>query len=301
MPYIYPFASASKNPEGLSLDTNLELTPISFQEINPRLLKSAKLGAAQLPGFHPETGLTRARVVREYEIVLFDRSGGYSVVNGNKYQICKGAIRFQKPGDISYSCQYHDVHMLHFALGPDPDVLYTNETLDSIPCFMNSLNPLEFQEMMEKLIIAQLNHDELSIKYILWWILQHLAENAKALNERASLKQNDSVAILKQYLHQHFAEPITLELLGSLVHLNPNYVHRIFKTATGRTPAQYLMDIRLHTSYELLLLTDYKLGHICDECGFNSQSYFITQFKRRYGCTPNTVRLKEQSTAIEHL
>lgn len=298
---IYPFVHVPAISEELVLNTNLPLHPIPFQEINPCLIKSTKIGSSQLPGFHPQTGLTKPRVVREYEVVLFDRNGGYSVVNQKKYQICQGAIRFQKPGDITYSYQYHDVHMLHFALGTDADVLYINETLDKIPCFMNSLHPLELREMIEKIIVAQTKNDELSIKYILWWLLQHLVDNAKSLKERASLKQNDSIAIIKQYIRHNYREQITLEHLGQLVHLNPNYVHRIFKAATGSTPSQYLIEVRLHKAYELLLLTDYKLGRICEESGFNSQSYFILQFKRRYGCTPNSIRLNEQSTAIEHL
>lgn len=298
---IYPSTPVTSIPEEMALDRHLPLRPIPFQDINPCLLKSMRIGAAQFVGFHPETGLTSPRVVREYEIILFAYNGGYSVVNQRKYQICQGAIRFQKPGDITYSQRYQDVHMLHFSLSPDPELLCTNKYLDALPSFMPALNPLELREEMEKLMLAQINGDEVGVKVQLWWILQSLLRNAKAMEARASTKRAGRADLVKRYIQEHYAQTITLENLGQIFHLNPNYLHRLFKSAVGMTPGQYLNSIRLKNAYQMLLLTDYKLEYICKACGFNSQSYFITQFKRRYGCTPNAVRINELAIAVEYL
>ena len=298
---FYPSTPVEAIPEELLLDRSLDLRPIPFEEVNPFLLKSTRIGSAQFVGFDPDTGMTRPRVVREYEIILFAYNGGYSVVNQQRYQICQGAIRFQKPGDVTYSYRYQDVHMFHFSLSPDSEVVCTNELLDSLPSFMMAVNPLELQGEMEKLTVAQINGDMVAVKAQLWWLLRSLIRNAKAIGARGGAKQADRVELVKQYISEHFERSIALDDLGRLVHLNPNYLHRVFKAAVGMTPAQYLNSVRLQNAYQMLLLTDYKLEHICECCGFNSQSYFIGQFKRRYGCTPNTVRLNELAAATEHL
>lgn len=298
---LYPSAPVGPTAGELTLERTLPLRPIPFEEVNPCLLKSTRIGSAQFVGFDPETGLTQPRVVREYEVILFSYNGGYSVVNGQKYHICQGAVRFQKPGDVTYSYRYQDVHMFHFSLSPDPEAICTNQLLDNLPSFMMAINPLELQGEMEKLTVAQINGDVVAVKTQLWWLVQSLMRSAKAMGERGGAKQADRVETVKRYISEHFEQAIALEDLGRLVHLNPNYLHRVFKAAVGVTPGQYLNGIRLQNAYQLLLLTDYKLEHICACCGFNSQSYFIGQFKRRYGCTPNTVRRNELAAAAEHL
>ena len=61
---------------------------------------------------------------------------------------------------------------------------------------------------------------------------------------------------------------------------------RMFKTATGITPKQYLMRCKLERARELLLTQDRTISQVALELGFCDQSHLSTHFKRLYGTTP---------------
>ena len=70
-----------------------------------------------------------------------------------------------------------------------------------------------------------------------------------------------------------------------------DYFRRVFKKETGKTPLQYLTDIRIIRTKQLL--ADKKLFSIisiAENCGFSDSLYFSTCFKKHVGCSPSEYR-----------
>ena len=63
-----------------------------------------------------------------------------------------------------------------------------------------------------------------------------------------------------------------------------------FKDATGYSPIDYLIRIRLQKAAELLITTDEPLGEIAVQCGFHDSNYLTRQFRRVYNSTPRQFR-----------
>lgn len=63
-----------------------------------------------------------------------------------------------------------------------------------------------------------------------------------------------------------------------------------FKNATGYSPIDYLIRIRLQKVAELLIETDKYLGEIASQCGFYDSNYLTRQFHRVYNLTPRQFR-----------
>ncbi|RYG28612.1 MAG: AraC family transcriptional regulator, partial [Burkholderiales bacterium] len=59
-----------------------------------------------------------------------------------------------------------------------------------------------------------------------------------------------------------------------------------FKAATGRTPFQWLQDLRIEMACGLLAATDMPIAQLALEVGFKSQSHFGAVFRRLTGTTP---------------
>ncbi len=72
----------------------------------------------------------------------------------------------------------------------------------------------------------------------------------------------------------------------------PSYTKK-FRTATGVSPMEYLLKVRLLKVCDYLTMTDLSIGEISGLCGFCSANYMIKLFRREIGITPAQYR-KEQ-------
>ena len=73
-------------------------------------------------------------------------------------------------------------------------------------------------------------------------------------------------------------------------------LYRKLKTMTGMTPGEFIKHTRLKHAAKLLISTHFTVSEIFYRTGFNNQSYFFREFKKRYNCAPNEYR--EQQTAF---
>lgn len=95
---------------------------------------------------------------------------------------------------------------------------------------------------------------------------------------------------VKQYINDHYAEPLKLIDLAALVGMSPVAFSRFFKMRTGRTLSDYIIDIRLGYAARMLVDTTRNVSEICYECGFNNLSNFNRTFKAKRGFTPRDFR-----------
>lgn len=103
-------------------------------------------------------------------------------------------------------------------------------------------------------------------------------------------KESRRVMKVKQYVNDHYSEDLRLETLASLAGMTPPAFSRFFKTRTGRTLSDYIIDIRLGNAARLLVDTTQNVSEICYSCGFNNLSNFNRIFKAKRGYTPRDFR-----------
>lgn len=111
----------------------------------------------------------------------------------------------------------------------------------------------------------------------------------------ASIRQeldapNYAVHQVKQYIHLHYAEDLSLNLLADLVYLNPKYLSNIFTQSTGCNLNKYIRRVRMEKACELLLDTNMKVSDISQAVGYPNPSYFCKTFQEIYGTTPDRFR-----------
>ncbi len=89
-----------------------------------------------------------------------------------------------------------------------------------------------------------------------------------------------------EFMRQHYDRDIQAKDVAASVNLHPGYVHRLFKSQTGRTLTDYLTALRMEKAKMLLLRTDIPIADISEYVGVGSRQYFHALFKRRTGFTP---------------
>ena len=77
------------------------------------------------------------------------------------------------------------------------------------------------------------------------------------------------------------------------------YFHRIYADAFGTTFQQDIIESRLIYASQLLDDTELSVSAIAEKCGYESDSYFMRQFRKHRGCTPTEYRKKKLSDSDE--
>ena len=88
------------------------------------------------------------------------------------------------------------------------------------------------------------------------------------------------------YIKSNLTEDLSLEAISEYISISPIYLHKLFKEATGMTIREYVEAERLKKAVFLLTTTELNLTEIAFECGFSSQSYFSSVFKRKMDTSP---------------
>lgn len=90
----------------------------------------------------------------------------------------------------------------------------------------------------------------------------------------------------KEFLQASVARDPSLSEIAAATGLSPYHFLRGFKAATGRTPFQWLQDLRIEIACGLLAATDMPIAQLALEVGFKTQSHFGVAFRRLTGTTP---------------
>ena len=76
-----------------------------------------------------------------------------------------------------------------------------------------------------------------------------------------------------------------LTILAEKAQLNKNYICKIFKESTGKTPIEYVNEIRIKNVCKELETGKKSIAQIASDNGYKDMSYFCKVFKKHTGIT----------------
>ena len=95
---------------------------------------------------------------------------------------------------------------------------------------------------------------------------------------------------VQDYVAEHLAEDISIEVLAGLAELSPFHFSRVFKQTTGMSPLQFVTRERITRAQQLIRETSHSLIEIALEVGYTSPSHFAQVFRRVVRMTPSDFR-----------
>lgn len=146
------------------------------------------------------------------------------------------------------------------------------------------------ERIMEELKRKQTFYEEICQHYlaILLLQLQRITGQEVTLSTANDIPYECEKA--KTYMEEHFRESITLDLLAELTHWDKYYFAHQFSRAYGISPINFLLNLRISHSKQLLSTTDYSITQIAESSGFSSQNYFSQIFRKSTGISPRAYR-----------
>lgn len=98
------------------------------------------------------------------------------------------------------------------------------------------------------------------------------------------------IRVAKNYILQHYSEPITLEDVCSAAGFSVSYFSKLFKQETGEGFSRYLSRVRIDKAKELLRDTDLPVAAVCESVGYSDLKHFSGTFKKMTSLSPGQYR-----------
>ncbi len=105
-----------------------------------------------------------------------------------------------------------------------------------------------------------------------------------------SLKKDKKIEELIGWIEDNYREHISLQILSQVSDLSPNYLCRVFKEYTGKSPTQYINAVRIENICYEIKTSNKSVTEIAIENGFNDISYFCKVFKKHTGLSAKEYR-----------
>lgn len=123
-----------------------------------------------------------------------------------------------------------------------------------------------------------------------------ICENLCASIANQGYRGNSSIVTKAcQYINENYKNKITLKIVADELFVNLSYLSALFKKEMGKGFTEYINDIRLRHTQDLLENSNLSLMDISIAAGFDCQSYFTKVFKNKTGITPSEYRKIKQS------
>ena len=178
-----------------------------------------------------------------------------------------------------FSRRYPKVHLQRKRFITSDENLYCTGSVNAVRDIMLHFVEELYGESIANEIARQFTH-ELKRSY-----------ESMLLNEDQQRSHHDEEIIkVQEWLDQNYRSAVIIRGLATKFKLSVRSLNRRFKLATNSSPLQYLQQLRIDHSKELLKGSNLAISEVADMVGYQDASYFTSLFRRATGVTPNEYR-----------
>ena len=172
---------------------------------------------------------------------------------------------------------------------PDGDPIYLCFTVGERKYIHNVIENLLFELMAESPEIAVMSK---TVSLLLHYLS---IENEELLLSGSQPADKDTTRRLKiiSYVKNNY-RTASLEELSEYLYLTVPYLSKITTELFGKSFKELVVEERMAHAYELFKSSYISVGDVIRSVGYENESYFHREFKRRYGKTPLAVRKEDK-------
>ena len=120
------------------------------------------------------------------------------------------------------------------------------------------------------------------------------AHSLEAIRRRNAKTQNINrdprIQVVVDYLTPHLNEPFTIQSLSEMAQVSQTSFRRLFKAHTGKSPSDYIRELRMTSAARMLLTSDREIAEIGYHVGCSDANYFSRTFRQVFGVSPHQYR-----------
>lgn len=255
-----------------------------------------------------------ARRIIDFDLWLVcDGEAALIDAEGRHFPLSRGSVVWLAPGDdfelrLGPARRYGNIYV-HFDLLDDRDMVVPHKQVDIPPTtgFVEDVH--YFEATLRRIMLLEYQRRESpqregqAIKALTSQLLKGLLQDYELAHKMAAVP-------VESGLQKHHSRMISSAL--SWLYLNPDsdlgaaelarrhgysqrHFCRIFRSATGKTPAQVLIAARIDHAKKLLASSSLNITEIAESLCYRDVFYFSHQFKQRTGMSPGDYRRRSES------
>lgn len=128
------------------------------------------------------------------------------------------------------------------------------------------------------------------------------AHSLEAIRRRNAKTQNINrdprIQVVVDYLTPHLNESFTIQSLSEMAQVSQTSFRRLFKAHTGKSPSDYIRELRMTSAARMLLTSDREIAEIGYQVGFSDANYFSRTFRQVFGVSPYQYRRISRGQAV---
>lgn len=250
------------------------------------------------PRNHPTRYLfsvDKGRTLDEYQLIYITRGkGNFSSKSYRRQALNEGTMFLLFPGEWhNYMPEMQsgwDEYWIGFS-GPDIDSRVKNNFFQpQKPIFNVGLNDQIVDLYMQAIQMAV--DQKSGFQQVLAGIVNHLLGLAYSIDKNSlfvNSRKEDQINRSKIIILENFKD-ITPKDVAEELNMSYSGFRKLFKEYTGFAPSQYIQELKIQKSKELLTNTSLPIKEIAFQMGFENQEYFFTAFKKKNKTTPYEYR-----------
>lgn len=175
-----------------------------------------------------------------------------------------------------------------------PEFRYAQEAIR-----LNSLDyvlkPVDYQVIEQAVCrMAEIVRKKRNLDQMYHYGEQWYQEQMKGLEDRQGQNVNGEQVIseILCYINSHLSDRMSVEELAGRVHLNSDYLNRLFKKYQGTSINKYIINERMQLAKKLLEDGGDKVSAnmVALQVGYDNYANFVNMFKKVHGILPSQVK-----------
>jgi len=243
------------------------------------------------------------------EFVYLMEGTTIEVIDGIRYNMEAGDLFLLAPGTEHYDITFNDDALLFFIMAKtktfDTAFLSLLKHDDVLSRFFSHV---VFNRLQDTHILVKTAGDEILKTHIYdlftefgdmnsytsrianvefeWLCIHLLQKHIGSIQEPDTDEKAVNVKKMLFYIEEHF-RTVTLDEVCSRFGYSRGHVQRIIKKNTGTTFTEFMTNIRIRRSCELLKNPALPIREIAEAVGFNDESNFYRSFRKKTGLSPS--------------
>ncbi|WP_454191316.1 AraC family transcriptional regulator [Paenibacillus sp. Marseille-Q7038] len=220
---------------------------------------------------------------------LIQKGKAVFVINDNEYMLEEGDIIYIPQG-CSLSCSSLSANLTFTSLRFTATFSTTN--IEIWPNLFSYEVKMKCEDEQIKLffsnIIMKSNSNERGkdlmlrgyLEIIMAYLINEMKDEEIKQLKPVQLQKNyikdNRAQVIVDYMIEHYADDFSIEKLSNMVNVSSTTLRRLFRQHTGKSPSEFMMDIKMTVAARKLLETDERISDIGYLIGIQDPNYFTS-------------------------
>lgn len=169
-----------------------------------------------------------------------------------------------------------------------PHICFSNESF-AVSHEINTLLSLFLEEIKYDRLGQRFAIENLSL-LLVGNLIRQLKHNFPSRPHNIPEAKINNMQKVIDYINSNFNAGISCVEMSKLAKMDRFSFIRSFKAQTGKTPYEYLLDLKINKAKKMLKAGRHSITEISMICNFSSHSHFTSTFKRKTGISPSDYR-----------